>query len=244
MNKKLSHDCACRQAGFLPIIILLFLTLVAGGVYYFGTKNKQNLTSKGETVLFPTNSAQPTSTSIPTSKSDLNTTNWKELNNTIYGYSLKYPQSLVVDPGIEMPPYNTISTSREIVITQDGNSEGSVRADYSYPMIAINTINKSQSVMNEMSLQEIAQSDLEANEANSNTVTRITKSLQKTTFAGEIAFTFQMQSKGFGGKWLGFSGHQGINNVLEFEHNDIQFTIFYSEDPVFGQILSTLKFTN
>ncbi len=87
-----------RQRGFAPIIILvgiLVIAVVAGGAYYFGTRNSvitqpqsQNplVTSTPQTTVIPQTIPSPT-----TSSSNLDTANWKTYTNSKYGILINYP---------------------------------------------------------------------------------------------------------------------------------------------------------
>jgi hypothetical protein len=87
-NKRNSRGRACRQAGFAPIIILILLVLVVGGVFYFATKNKS--------VPSPVASTQPSSSPIVISTPDPATANWKTYTNNQYDFSLKYPSYMTL----------------------------------------------------------------------------------------------------------------------------------------------------
>jgi hypothetical protein len=68
--------------GFVQIvIILLALILVAGGAYYFGTKNK--------TVQVPVASSNPVVNPTADPKA-----NWKTYSNSQFGFQLMYPTEL------------------------------------------------------------------------------------------------------------------------------------------------------
>src|SRR5450830_581338 len=72
-----------NSRGFVQIILILaVLVLVAGGAYYFGTKNK--------TVPAPTVSIQPSSSPVASFTPDP-TANWKTVSNQFWIF--KIPQN-------------------------------------------------------------------------------------------------------------------------------------------------------
>jgi hypothetical protein len=76
--------------GFTPILVLILLTFVGIGLYYFGTKNKQSLPPNGKTV--PIASVQPSSS--PTATADP-TANWKTYKSE--DLSFDYPSNWLID---------------------------------------------------------------------------------------------------------------------------------------------------
>jgi len=79
------------QKGFASILILvgiLVITIVAGGVYYFGKSQVSKPQPSNPPVVSQT--PQPTITTQPTSIPD-ETANWKTYINKKYGFSVKYP---------------------------------------------------------------------------------------------------------------------------------------------------------
>src|SRR5258708_10577734 len=88
-----------NQKGFAPLIIILGLVLVLGliaGAYYLGKGGTQQTTN---TTSVPAYSSQP-STNLPSSNAISQatptsdpTSNWKTFTNTVYFYTLKYPQN-------------------------------------------------------------------------------------------------------------------------------------------------------
>ena len=82
--------------GFIQIIILVILVLVlVGAAYYFGTKNKTNITLNVATST-PVVSIQPSAVPIVNPTTDP-TANWKTYTNSQYGFSFGYPDSKYID---------------------------------------------------------------------------------------------------------------------------------------------------
>jgi hypothetical protein len=76
-----------RQKGFVPILIIIIIALVAIiGSYYFGTK-------KGIIIPTPTETSSLVTTNAPTQKTPAvkPSTNWKVYLNISAKYSIKYP---------------------------------------------------------------------------------------------------------------------------------------------------------
>ena len=213
-----------KQKGFAPILIILVIAVIAAGAYFLGTKNILKLPT------FPLSpSLSPSPTTDPTA-------NWKILNNTAYSYSLKYPVTLrAFGVGI-----NVDETTADTVIISSNPEAAKITS----PTMYIIAAERKYTVYKDMSLEDIVQADFDANKANQNISTRMIGAIENVIFAGKPAFTFQMESSGFSGKWHGFVGYTGINKVLEFDHNGTHFTIVYTSDPVFDQILSTFKFAD
>jgi len=163
------------------------------------------------------------------------TETWEKLINTRYNYELKYPQYLkATASGIEV---NETNASQVIIYPNLEDLSINSKAIY------VNAEEKNQTVFANHSLQEIAQTNYDANKSNSSTVSRMLTDLKSTTFALEPAFTYEMESSGFAGRYLTFTALEGRNKVIEVEKNGIYYIIFSSVDPTLDQTLSTFKFT-
>jgi hypothetical protein len=78
-----------KQKGFAPILILILLVLVAGGAYYFGTKNK---TTPVIPISTPVTSVQ--SSPSPAVQTVIDpVTGWKKYENPKYKYSFSFPSN-------------------------------------------------------------------------------------------------------------------------------------------------------
>jgi hypothetical protein len=211
-----------KQKGIAPTIILVFIALAIVG--YFGYKNYW---PGQQTIPTPTAVATTPATSDPMA-------NWKILNNSAGNFSLKYPDTYkAIGSGMDVDE----TTANEVYITQ--NLDGS---NSNLPVIHIDAIDKKGTVYKDVSLKDLVQADFDANKANKNTLIEMIGGIKSTSFAGEPAYTFEMNSKGFSGEWHGFMDYTGINEVLEFEHEGIHFIIVYAKNPELVQILSTFRF--
>lgn len=202
-------------------ILLLVLLGATGFLYYQNQQLKTMLSGyQANSSITPTSAPDPF-------------INWQTVNNAGYKYSIKYPPNFKAIATGMMPDLNN---ANEIVISQDPNKTG-------FPVMYIEATEKLGTVYKDLTLQEIAKEDFDANVANKNVLINITKTLESTTFADVPAYTFQMESQGFSGKWQGFLTYSGVNNVLEFDKSGFHYTIVYAENSDFNAIISTFKFT-
>ena len=208
-----------KQRGSILTITLIIVALAILG--YFGFKN-----------YWPKPKVPTVSTPVTTPTLDP-TANWKTLVNTTGKFSIKYPNTFTaLGSGIEVDE----TTANEIIISQNPNDSTN-----NLPTIHIDAVDKKDTVYKDMPLKDIVQADFEANKANKNVLMGTISDIKSTTFAGEPAYNFEMESKGFSGEWHGFMSYTGINKVLEFEHEGTHFTIVYTKNSEFEQILSTIK---
>jgi len=208
-----------KQKGSILTVILIVVAVSV--VVYFGYKN-----------YWPKQQPLTVSTPITTSTPDP-TANWKTLNNSTGKFSIKYPDTYTaLGSGIEVDE----TTANEIIISQDPNDSIN-----NLPTIHIDAVDKKDTVYKNMLLKDIVLADYEANKANKNVLMGAISEVKSITFVGEPAFTFEMESKGFSGEWHGFMSYTGINKVLEFEHQGIHYTVVYTKNSEFDQILSTFK---
>lgn len=222
------------KKGFVPILILL-VVIVLAGVGYFGYKNywprQQTLVTLSPTPI-TYQSPVPSTTADPTA-------NWKILNNK-NGFSVKYPDSLnVLGVGIQVDETNALDI---IISSKPGDSQDNS------PALHINVSPKASTVFKDMTLSQISQANYDANQTNKNTFKQIVTSLQSTIFDGKPAYTYTILADGFSGKWSGWPVNASINNteklkVVESEDNGNYFIFVYSaDDSTLATVLSTFRF--
>lgn len=212
------------QFGFFGILLVLVL---AAGAIITGSFILPKQFSKPK---------DPSELSAPSPKVQnfTDTDSWEELVNTAYKYKLRYPPHLkAVGAGIEVN-----ETNAPQVIIYPSIEDLSINS----PAIYINAQKKDQTVFANHSLAEIAQTNFDANKMNSENTSRITTDIKSTTFAGEPAFTYELESKGYAGRYQEFVAYKGKNKVVEVEKNGIYYLIFSNSDSTLNQILSTFKF--
>ena len=130
---------AGRQ-GFAPILILIFLVLLVGGVYYFGTKNK--------IIPSPVASSHPSSSPIVISTPDSATKNWKIYSNKEYGFSVRYPEYYK----ITIDKFKPAHMSDFEVILQNPSGNSNVNGSFSNPFLSFRGIKNTttQQIINDI----------------------------------------------------------------------------------------------
>ena len=163
------------------------------------------------------------------------TSNWEELTNTAYKYELRYPPHLkAVAGGAEVTQTNATQ-----VIIFPNTEDISINS----PAIYINAEVKSQTAFANHSLEEIAQTNFDVNKMNTENTSRVITEIKNTIFAGEPAFTYELESKGYAGKYQEFLAYKGRNRVVEVEKTGIYYLIFSNIEPTSDQVLTTFKFS-
>lgn len=202
------------------IIGVLFVGVIIG---YFLYKNIwfKNLTPQNKERIIQT-SPTPSTTISPFQ-------NWNTITNTQYQFSIQYPSSIQaqttgMDPSLE--------AANEIVFSEDPLSD-------TEPVLYINAANKNETVYKNMSLEEIVNANYAAQQENPHVKTQITKNLEKTTFVGTPAFTYEMNTNAYSGKWHGFTLPKNDYKVIEFENNAMHYTFVVPKIALFEQIVST-----
>jgi hypothetical protein len=212
-----------KQTYLKYIIILILFFIIATSAYLLGSNNAKPV------ALLPT----PTPVYTPEPTKDPTAT-WQTFTNK-NGYSIKYPSQYEI-----VPEQFGIENSTQA----DGISVQSSLNGFEKPLLKVYTFGNKDTKHTFTSLQEYAQLNYEDNTSNKNVFIKIIEPLKETTFLGEKAYEYTVESKGFDGVWTGFLGEQGNYRIIIFSHANKNYLIGYYQNTDFEKILSTFIFTN
>ncbi len=201
--------------------LMMFGVGLGGGYFLFANKARP---------VSETLTKQVTPTTI-TTISDANTTSWNTLKNET-GFSLQYP-----------PTYKVFGEN----MTGDAKKDSSIsllKMDEStklYHSIYIFVTDKSQTVNNNVSLQQIVQNDFKSSRG------QIIKPVQEISVDNNTAYTYSVLDNGFQGKDAGIAFIKSEKpeeiNVIEVDKENKHYVIMYINNPINERIISTFTFT-
>lgn len=171
------------------------------------------------------------SPSQPTPQAD-ETANWKTYTNKAYGYFLRYPEEYkITEAGIIVG----VENASEINITNPKNN---------FFTMNIFVTEKKGTVFKHLPLESIVNENFNAGIKNTNSFYKIVENVEEDRLGTERAFSYQVQSNGYSGKWSGVSWDQVANlKVIESEWRGGYFRIYYNiDDPNLEKVISTFKF--
>lgn len=109
---------ACRQAGFVPIFIILVLVLIVGagaGVYYLWIQKNQVTIQKNNLI---------STSQLPVDE----TANWLSYTSTKYNFSIKYPDSMEVQES-NSPSVNVVYVQTKGYSAQTAQTSGAYKIE-------------------------------------------------------------------------------------------------------------------
>jgi len=218
---------------WLITTIVLAIFLIAGGVVFAwqeSVNNKVKNDLQGQ-INNLQNQVQQLTKTVPVDE----TAGWKTITN-INGFSIRYPASITVfGQGIEVDETTTP------IVTISENPENQA---YQGLFFQIDIHDKNGTESENMSTEEIARANYEANMANKNSFAELIAPISLITLDSKPAYTYTIISTGYSGKGYGWTTPKRKLKVIESDNNVNHFVIVYTpDDSVFDQILSTFKFT-
>jgi hypothetical protein len=223
-----------NNSGFIQIILVIILiVLVGGGMYYFGKlSNKQNVVETPTEELVAMENQKP---GLPTVKPTADpTAGWKIFLHKS-GYSIKYPSEIKV---VAMKNFDADPTP----IDEYADIKLSSVDGFSKPhMRIIRLVNDFSDT--KLPLMEVAQKYYQANLDMPSVPAVSVQAPKQGTFLEIPSVSYAVRNKGFKTIVDEYLGYEGVYRVVWLEKDNHKYMIYWTEDKLFDQILSTFKFT-
>lgn len=229
----------CQKGFVSPLLLALIAVLLVGGGAYAYMQNKQ--------------ASQPAVTdSTATATSTTDTASWQTYTNTQYGYTLNYPEDVLLQPVAEEERL-PVTESGSIVMGLGGTSgvRVGIYAWVSVP-VGINTVDNPNYEINKGTIEnnQIIKLDLRSfskalrqrvvDDKNSSLPNKNIGELEEIIFAGRTAYAVTVS---------GYSGGYGFSTGDPFKYiylddGNHKFVLQYSlKGGLSKQIIETFKFT-
>ncbi|MFZ3301701.1 MAG: hypothetical protein WA152_03250 [Microgenomates group bacterium] len=229
-----------KQSDFLVILlsVLLVVSVAIAGFFAYQTQKlvgelrvmSDDLKQKTEA------SSEPVSELIATESSEIDpTADWETFIHK-FGYSMKYPQQIKIIPmknfAEDITPTNEYS---DIMLSS--------QTGFDMPHLRILRLRKDFSDTGLTNMQ-IAQKYYQANLDMPSFPATSVQAPKQDTFLGITSVSYAIKNKGFMSVVDQYVGYEGIYRVVWFEKDNYKYMIYWTENKLFDQILSSFKFTN
>lgn len=218
------HEIHVKKNNIL-LKIIMSLVLISVGVFGVLAYQKYFANKPVVTTFTPT----------PISITD-QTADWKTFDSQL-GYSLKYPEKIKTFPITNMSA-ETVSSENfpDVVFSSESGM--------TKPHLRITRLTKEYVVNANQTLLQAATNHYQSNLQMPAVPATSVQTPVETTFAGLSAVSFSIKNNAFkslGDEYLGFDG---VYHVVWLDNDKYRYIIYWTEDQIINEIVSTFSFTN